>query len=87
MTRFLHWRKMTWALVLWSVAAAALVIAGAGAVPLGITWLLGAAVLGVLWFMTQPLIRQGRGLRRIFVKPGPGNWRVLNLHRAPVSTH
>ena len=41
MTNFLHWRKMTWALVLWSAAI--------------VTWLLardpGAAGVGVLWFV------------------------------------
>ena len=89
MTKFLHWRKMTWALVLWSASMATwLVVGGSGVVLVGVLWLLGAAGLGVLWFMTQPLFRQGRGLQGgFFVRPGPGQWRVLNLHRVPVKAH
>ena len=89
MTNFLHWRKATWALLLVSGAAATLVVGGtlAGstgtAALAGITWLLGVAGLGFVWFMTQPLIRQGRGFRDgFFVRPRPGNWRLVNLHRS-----
>jgi hypothetical protein len=83
MTNFLHWRKMTWALVFWSVAMATWLVVGSFSAQLvGLLWLVGAAGLGLLWFMTQPLVRQGRGFGHgFFVRPGPGHWRVLNLHR------
>jgi hypothetical protein len=82
MTRFLHWRKMTWALVLWSVAMATwLVVGDTGAALVGSVWLAGVAGLGLLWFMTQAPFRTGRGLGGFFVRPGPRDWRVLNLHR------
>ena len=32
MTRFLHWRKMTWAILLWGVAMTAWLIAGGAVV-------------------------------------------------------
>jgi hypothetical protein len=84
MTKFLHWRKMTWALLLWSAAMVTwLVVGDSGAALVGVLWLGGAAGLGLLWFMTQPPFRTGRGLGNgFFVRPGPGHWRVLNLHRA-----
>ena len=83
MTKFLRWRKMTWALVLWSAALAALLVIGSiGAAGVGVLWFVGAIGLGLLWLATQPLFRQGHGLRGFFVRPGPGQWRVANLHRA-----
>jgi hypothetical protein len=84
MTNFLHWRKMTWVLLLWSASMATWLVAGdPGPVPAGFLWLLGLTILGTGWFMTQPLIRQGRGLREgFFVLPRPGNWRFLNFHRS-----
>jgi hypothetical protein len=83
MKNFLHWRKMTWVLLLWSAAATAwLLAADSGAALVGFLWLLGATGLGVVWFMTQPLFRQGQGLRNgFFVRPGRGRWRLVNLHR------
>ena len=100
MTRFLHWRKMTWALVLWSggllawllfvllrptegAAGCATDSAGvaleeitkrncldAAGGPTGLElvvlvgmWLVGVAVLSVIWFETRPLWRQGYGAR------------------------
>jgi hypothetical protein len=84
MTNFLHWRKMTWALLLWSVVMATWLLAGdSGAALVGLLWLVGAAGLGCLWFITQPLFRQGRGFREsFFVMPGRGKWRVVDLHRS-----
>ena len=72
MTNFLHWRKMTWAFVLWSAALTAwLLIGGVG--PIGVLlWFAGMSGFGLLWLATQPLFRQGRGLRGYFVRPGPG---------------
>jgi hypothetical protein len=56
-----YWRKMTWALVLWS--AGIVVFIGMGG--LGISSLaigvVGLIVLGILWFMTRPLWRSGHG--------------------------
>jgi len=83
MTNFLHWRKMTWALLAWSAAMTAwLVTGGVGLMGGGLLWFAGMSGLGLLWLATQPLFRQGRGFRGFFVRPGPGQWRVANLHRA-----
>ena len=89
MTKFLHWRKMTWALVLWSVAMAAwLVVGGPGPALVVVAWLLGVVGLGLLWFETQPLFSKGRGFDNgFFLRPGPGHWRVVNLHRGPARVH
>ena len=62
MTRFLLWRKMTWVLLIWTVALAAVVI------PFGLVlalfiWSLGFATLTLMWFMTRPLWRRGHGAR------------------------
>lgn len=83
MTNFFHWRKMTWVLVLWSgYIAVWTVIAGSGPVSVAVWWLAGYVLLGPLWFATQPLFQQGRGVRGLFVWPGWTHWRVVNLHRA-----
>jgi hypothetical protein len=84
MTNFLHWRKMTWALGIWSVVMATWLVAGSTSVILVLALsLTGAAALGVVWFSTQPLFRTGRGLDNgFFVKPRAGDWRIVNLHRA-----
>jgi hypothetical protein len=109
MTRFVHWRKMTWALCAWSAgmltvllvsvartpdAAAGCATNSAGATTsqltrqdcldaastawgragfTGAVWLLGFAVLGVLWLTTRPLWQQGRGagLRRVSAEDFP----------------
>jgi hypothetical protein len=105
-TRFRHWRKMTWAIVLWSGAMAAWLAIGslgttdvaaacatdsAGVVASALTrqecinaagmgegaraivlaglWALGSVVLGVLWFLTRPLWRQGHGARLRRLRP------------------
>jgi uncharacterized protein (DUF58 family) len=62
MTRFLHWRKMTWVLVIWTVALAAMVPTF-GAVFAFFVWSLGFAGLSGIWFMTRPLWRHGHGAR------------------------
>jgi len=84
MTNFLQWRKMTWTLVLWSVGTGAwLLLADSGAQLVGLVWLIGSVALVFLWFASQPLYRQGRGLGDgFFVKPGRGRWRLINRHRA-----
>lgn len=82
MTSFLHWRKMTWALVLWSgYVPTWAMITGSGAAIVTLWWLLGVTVLGSLWLATQPLFQKGRGLAGVFVRPGRTSWRVVNLHR------
>ncbi len=84
MKNFLHWRKTTWALLVWSAAMIAWLFVGAPSVPLAVgLWFVGCVVLAFVWFMTQPLHRQGRGMRDgFFVRPGLGSWRVVNLHRS-----
>ena len=70
MTNFLHWRKMTWTLVLWSgYIATWTVITGSGPAIVTLWWLVGLAVFGPLSFATR-LFRQGRGLDGLFVWPG-----------------
>jgi hypothetical protein len=87
MTNFLHWRKMTWALVLWSgYIATWMLITGPGQAIVALWWLAGMIALGSLWLATQPLFQQGRGLRGVFVRPGRGQWRVANLHRTHGAT-
>jgi hypothetical protein len=83
MTNFLHWRKMTWALLLWSATMVTWLLASdSGAALVGFLWLVGTAGLCFVWFMTQPLFRQGQGLRDgFFVRPGRGSWRLVNRHR------
>ena len=82
MTKFLQWRKMTWALLAWSAAMTAWILTGSvDATRGGVLWVAGMTFLSLLWLATQPLFQQGRGLRGIFVKPSWGQLRVLNLHR------
>jgi len=54
---------MTWAILLWSVAATGWLIAGGAVVPSLLMWSLGTVLLTLLWFITRPLWRQGRGVR------------------------
>lgn len=66
MTRFFHWRKMTWAMLFWSAAMITWLISGVfgGAVVMSsLGWLFGIAVLTPIWFMSRPLWRQGHGAR------------------------
>ena len=105
MKRFLRWRKMTWAIVLWIGAMVAWGIhaastsstvvadcAGSAAVRAGdlrqedcvqqasigiefgvmmvaIVGLVGLLVLGLMWFATRPLWRQGYGARLRRLRP------------------
>ena len=84
MRNFLHWRKMTWVLALWPAALVTLLARTGGGHVLLVSglWLAGAAVLAIVWFVFRPPYQQGRGFRHgFFMRPRPGNWRVLNLHR------
>jgi len=57
---------MTWVIAVWS---ALMLVWLAGDVTVGkivlvlVIWVMGFAVLSVLWYMTRPLWRHGRGLR------------------------
>jgi hypothetical protein len=68
MRRFLHWRKMTWAILLWSTATAAGMLSGNVALSF-IAGLLGLITLSAIWFMTRPLWRQGHGARFRRLRP------------------
>jgi hypothetical protein len=63
MTRFLYWRKMTWAILVWSVAVIVWMIAGGAVMASFLVWSFGTVVLTLLWFSTRPLWRQGHGAR------------------------
>jgi hypothetical protein len=69
MTRFLHWRKMTWAIVAWTALSAAWVVSSVGmqlgdlSAGIPAVWVAGTAVLSVVWFGSRPLWRQGHGFR------------------------
>jgi hypothetical protein len=81
-TNFLHWRKTTWVLVLWSgYIATWAVITGSGPAIATVWLLVGPVVFHPLWFATQPPLRQGRSLDG-FVRPSWTHWRVANLHRS-----
>lgn len=74
MINFLHWRKMIWAVVLWSgYIATWTAITGAGPAMVTLWWLAGMIVLGSLWLASEPMFQQGRGLSG-FVWPGWTNW-------------
>jgi hypothetical protein len=80
-TNFLHWRKMTWVVVLWSgYLATWAVITGSGAAILAVWWLAGVVVFRRVWFATQPVFGQVRNFDG-FVRAVCTRWRVVNLHR------
>jgi hypothetical protein len=54
---------MTWAILLGSLAMAALMIGGGGVVFISVLWGVGLVVLTVVWFIRRPLWRQGHGAR------------------------
>jgi predicted PurR-regulated permease PerM len=62
MTRFLKWRKMTWALLLWGVLIGLWMISGTFVLAL-MAGALGLIVLSAIWWLTRPLWCQGHGLR------------------------
>lgn len=66
MKRFLKWRKMTWALLVWGVLISLWIASGTSALAI-MTGALGLIVLSGIWWSTRPLWRQGHGarLRRI----------------------
>jgi hypothetical protein len=58
-----------------------LLIGSIGATRVGVLWFAGMILLGLLWLATQPPYQLGRGMSGIFVRPGRGQWRIVNLHR------
>jgi hypothetical protein len=95
MTNFLHWRKSTWAFVLWSAYIATwTLITGPGPAMVALWWLAGMIALGSLLFATQPVFQQGPGLSGLFVWPGWPDARFVNSRRPstprrkrPVTNH
>ena len=63
MTRFIHWRKMTWAIVLFAAVIAVWLLSSGAATVAIVTGLVGTVLLSVVWFGTRPLWRQGHGIR------------------------
>lgn len=58
MRKVLHWRKATWALVLWSgYLATWMVLTGSGPAIVVLWWLVG---VGLLQLIVQPLYQTGR---------------------------
>jgi predicted PurR-regulated permease PerM len=62
MTRFLRWRKMTWALLLWGALIGVWMVSGTFVLAL-MAGVLGLIVLSAIWWLTRPLWRQGHGTR------------------------
>lgn len=57
MKRFLKWRKMTWALLLWGALIGLWIVSGTF-VPALVVGALGLTFLSGIWFLTVPLWRQ-----------------------------
>jgi hypothetical protein len=76
MKNFRSWRKMTWALVIWSAAMVVLVVSGGFGLPTIALALAGLGVLGSIWFMTRPLWRVGHG----------ASWRPMRSVEIPFKT-
>ena len=62
MTRFLKWRKMTWALFLWCALIGVWLVTGVSSLNL-MAGVFGVVVLSAIWFMTRPPWSQGHGMR------------------------
>jgi hypothetical protein len=86
-TSFLHSRKTTWALGLWSgYIATWAVITGPGPAMVTLWWLVGIVVFSPVWFAAQPVFRRARGLDGVRISPGWRAWRVVDLHRTNPGT-
>ena len=60
MTKVLHWRRIAWALALWSGYIAIWTgLSGAGPAMVALWWLAGMAFFGALWLATQPRFKKG----------------------------
>ena len=56
-----YWRKMTWALVLWSAGIVVFMFVGGLGISSVAIGVVGLIVLVIVWFMTRPLWRSGHG--------------------------
>jgi lipopolysaccharide export LptBFGC system permease protein LptF len=63
MTRFIHWRRMTWAMVAFAAGMSVWLLSSSGATVALVISLVGFVLLSVVWFGTRPLWRQGHGVR------------------------
>jgi hypothetical protein len=63
MERFRNWRKMTWALLLWSAGGLVFILAGGFGLSVIAITALGLIVLGFIWYMTRAPWRVGHGAR------------------------
>ena len=63
MANFRYWRKMTWALLVWSAVTLVWIVGGGFGLAAILIAALGLIVLGFIWFMTRPLWRVGHGAR------------------------
>jgi hypothetical protein len=63
MTKFIQWRKMTWAIVLWSVVMAVWMIEVGAVLLISLVFSFGIVALAAVWFLSRPLWRQGHGAR------------------------
>jgi hypothetical protein len=63
MERFRNWRKMTWAIMLSGAFLLVWVATGGFLLPVIALSVALLGVLGVIWYLSQPLYRQGRGMR------------------------
>jgi hypothetical protein len=68
MKRFLYWRKMTWAIVLWCAAMVVLLVSG-GFVLTFLVGSLGLIALSAIWYGSRPLWRVGHGARLRRLRP------------------
>jgi hypothetical protein len=62
MKRFLKWRKMTWALLLWGALIGLWMVSGTFVLSV-MAGAAGLIVLSAIWWLTRPLWRQGHGAR------------------------
>jgi len=61
MRNFVLWRKMTWAILLAAVLAVTWVIGSGFSLFISAVSLFALGSLCALWYLTEPLWRQGRG--------------------------
>jgi hypothetical protein len=64
MTNFRYWRKMTWAILFSGAFLLVWMVTDGFSLSLLAFSLAFVGVLWALWYLTQPLWRQGRGLHR-----------------------
>jgi hypothetical protein len=90
MGKALHWRKITWALVLWSAYVVSwTVITGSGPALFTLWWLSGAIVLVGSFRVAAPLFRHGRtshyDLERLIAPPEAPAWIGVRGPTGPIA--